>query len=60
MGRVPGTRRDEGRSLADYLGWLVQKELNRAQRTEARRTTRRQASFTEEPVDQSWAPPWEL
>jgi hypothetical protein len=49
----------KGRSVTDYLGWLVQKELNRAQRTEARRTTRGQARPAEEPVDQSWVPPWE-
>jgi hypothetical protein len=30
----------KGRTIADYLGWLVQKELNRASRTEVRREAR--------------------
>lgn len=46
------------RSVADYLGRLVQKELNRAQRTEDRRTART-LKYVEDPVDESWVPPWE-
>lgn len=47
------------RSVADYLGWLVQKELNRAQRTEDRRMARRQVEHLEDTADESWVPPWE-
>lgn len=46
------------RSVADYLGWLVQKELNRAQRTEDRRAARR-ADEDREPAARAWVPPWE-
>jgi hypothetical protein len=46
------------RSVADYLGRLVQKELNRAQRTEDRRAART-LKYVEDPVDESWVPPWE-
>lgn len=55
------------RSVAAYLGHLVQKELNRAERVEWKRGLReRQArpwvqdeASTDE-VDESWIPPWEL
>lgn len=47
------------RSVADYLGWLVQKELNRAQRTEDRRAARK-AAEVEDPAALAWVPPWEL
>ena len=50
----------KGRSVADYLGWLVQKELNRAQRSEDRRAARRQQEPLEDSVDESWIPPWEI
>lgn len=50
----------KGRSVADYLGWLVQKELNRAQRSEDRRVTRRQVEQLEDTVDETWVPPWEI
>ena len=50
----------KGRSVADYLGWLVQKELNRAQRTEDRRAERRQGEPVEDSVDETWVPPWEI
>lgn len=50
----------KGRSVADYLGWLVQKELNRAQRSEDRRAARRQQEPVKESVDESWIPPWEI
>lgn len=50
----------KGRSVADYLGWLVQKELNRAQRSEDRRAARRQEEPVEDSVDGSWVPPWEI
>lgn len=47
------------RSVADYLGWLVQKELNRAQRSEDRRMARRQVGRLEDTADATWVPPWE-
>lgn len=47
------------RSVADYLGWLVQKELNRAQRSEDRRVARRRVARLEETADAAWIPPWE-
>lgn len=50
----------KGRSVADYLGWLVQKELNRAQRSEDRRAARRQVEQLEDTVDETWVPPWEI
>jgi hypothetical protein len=46
------------RSVADYLGRLVDKELNRAQRTEDRRAAKR-VEPPAEPVDETWIPPWE-
>lgn len=55
------------RSVAGYLGHLVQKELNRAERVEWKRGLRKRKarpSGTDEPssdeVDESWVPPWEL
>lgn len=47
------------RTVADYLGWLVQKELNRAERTEVRRAARVQQP-EEEPAAEDWVPPWEI
>lgn len=49
------------RSMADYLGRLVEKELNRAQRTEDRRAARRVTTPIPETteVDETWIPPWE-
>jgi hypothetical protein len=47
------------RSVADYLGKLVDKELNRAQRTEDRRAARFKAQPIVEPVEEIWIPPWE-
>jgi hypothetical protein len=47
------------RSVADYLGRLVDKELNRAQRTEDRRAARVATEPTTEPVEEMWIPPWE-
>ncbi len=49
----------KNRSVADYLGRLVDKELNRAQRTEDRRTARAVVEPTTEVVDETWIPPWE-
>lgn len=55
------------RSVAAYLGHLVQKELNRAERVEWKRELRERKAAScvpEEPptdeVDESWVPPWEL
>ena len=55
------------RSVAAYLGHLVQKELNRAERVEWKRGLREReapAPATDEPssdeVDGSRVPPWEL
>lgn len=55
------------RSVAAYVGYLVQKELNRAERVEWKRGLRERKaapSVLEEPstdeVDESWVPPWEL
>jgi hypothetical protein len=50
------------RSVAAYLGHLVQKEIGRDNRVEQRRARRRP---TEDPeyeteVDETWVPPWEL
>ena len=49
------------RSIAAYLGHLVQKEIGRDGRVEQRRAKRQ---VTEEPVcgidvDEPWIPPWE-
>lgn len=54
------------RSVAAYLGHLVQKELRRAEGVEWRRSLRadQQVEDTPEPeedeVDESWVPPWEV
>lgn len=55
------------RSVAAYLGHLVQKELNRAERVDWKRGLRQREarpSVPEEPstdeIDESWVPPWEL
>ena len=55
------------RSVAGYLGHLVQKELSRAERMEWKRRVRERKaapSVPDEPspdkVDESWVPPWEL
>ena len=47
----------KNRTIADYLGWLVTKELNRARRTEDRRAAK--AEPVEEPAAEIWIPPWE-
>ena len=47
------------RTVADYLGRLVQKELNRAERTEIRRAAR-VGRPDEEPAAEDWVPPWEI
>lgn len=54
------------RSVAGYLGHLVQKELNRAERVEWKREMRQKReappppqSSTDE-VDETWIPPWEI
>lgn len=41
------------RTVGDYLGWLVQKELNRAQRTEERRASR-WAEADKEDAAEAW------
>jgi hypothetical protein len=51
--------KEKGRSIADYLGWLVQKELNRAKRTSARRALRVEEPPQDE-IDEVWVPPWEI
>jgi hypothetical protein len=65
MARVqvdPGRWRDfralakaKGRTVAGYLGHLVEKELKRARRAEHRR----QATQVTDEVGQTWIPPWE-
>lgn len=52
------------RSVAAYLGHLVQKEIGRDSRVEQRRESR-QARHESEPepeneVDETWVPPWEI
>lgn len=47
------------RSVADYLGKLVDKELNRAQRTEDRRRARYTDQPVQIPTQDIWIPPWE-
>ena len=47
------------RSVADYLGKLVDKELNRAQRTEERRLARYRAQPVQIQPEEIWIPPWE-
>ena len=54
------------RSVAGYLGHLVQKELNRAERVEWKREMQRREAPPEadiQPADGvggTWVPPWEL
>lgn len=54
------------RSVASYLGHLVQKELRRAEGVEWRRSLRAEepvedaAEAEADEVDESWLPPWEL
>ena len=45
------------RTVGNYLGWLVSKELHRAERTDARRA-QRLAEQREAPTEM-WIPPWE-
>ena len=49
------------RSVAAYLGHLVQKEIGRDGRVEERRATRQvsQGPTYETEVDETWIPPWE-
>jgi len=53
-GEFRALARVKHRTVADYLGRLVIKELNRAQRTEDRRAARAR----DEAKD--WIPPWEI
>lgn len=54
------------RSVAAYLGHLVQKELRRAEGVEWRRSLRVDEQLEHDPepdsddVDESWVPPWEV
>ena len=50
------------RSVAAYLGHLVQKEIGRSARVEQRRSLRQgsQPPAPETEVDETWVPPWEL
>lgn len=50
------------RSVAAYLGHLVQKEIGRDSRVERRRDLRQeqQEPEPEDEVDETWVPPWEL
>ena len=54
------------RSVAGYLGHLVQKELNRAERVEWKREMRQRREASLQPqsstdeVDETWIPPWEI
>ncbi|MFN2594388.1 MAG: hypothetical protein ABR579_05820 [Actinomycetota bacterium] len=43
--------------MADYLGRLVDKELNRAHRAEDRRAERMKP--VQQAGDEFWVPPWE-
>lgn len=49
------------RSVAAYLGHLVQKEIGRDGRVEQRRAARQvpQEPTYETEVDETWIPPWE-
>ena len=49
------------RSVAAYLGHLVQKEIGRDGRVEQRRAARQvpDESIYETEVDETWVPPWE-
>ncbi len=50
------------RSVASYLGHLVQKEIGRDGRVEHRRALRQvqEQSEQEDEVDETWVPPWEV
>lgn len=50
------------RSVAAYLGHLVQKEIGRDGRAEQRRAMRQiqEQPEPEDEVDETWVPPWEL
>jgi hypothetical protein len=50
------------RSVAAYLGHLVQKEIGRDGRVERRRELRQEQHDPEpqDEVDETWVPPWEL
>jgi len=59
----------EKRSVATYLGRLVEKEIGRMARVEQRRSQREidepkgaqvPAPPNDEPVDDGWIPPWEI
>lgn len=53
-----GLAREKKRTVADYLGWLVSKELRRAERAEDRRAERLARHQSEAPAEM-WIPPWE-
>ena len=49
------------RSVASYLGHLVQKEIDRDRRVEQRRAKRvPEAPEHDIETDETWVPPWEL
>jgi hypothetical protein len=50
------------RSIAAYLGHLVQKEIGRSARVEQRRSLRQESEpeAPEAEVNETWVPPWEL
>lgn len=50
------------RSIAAYLGHLVQKEIGRDTRVERRRALRKahRQPEQEDEIDVTWVPPWEL
>jgi len=59
----------EKRSVAAYLGRLVEKEIGRMARVEERRSQREidepmdaqvPALASDDPVDDGWIPPWEI
>jgi hypothetical protein len=58
--RALAVRRE--RSVAAYLGHLVQKELGRVSRVEKRRAARQPKPKLEpeSEIDGSWVPPWEI
>jgi hypothetical protein len=56
----------EKRSVAAYLGRLVEKEIGRMARVEQRRSQRQvdepmdAQAVPQDPVDDGWVPPWEI
>ena len=49
------------RSVAAYLGHLVQKEIGRDGRVDQRRSLKQtQEPQQEDEVDETWVPPWEI